>query len=410
MFDGIPSGLDQMPPGPALGGFLASIDVEAVSPRDRVVVLRALQRQASHLQSQLHAAMASIAEHMETTEFPDDPALAWDAATAEIGAALRLTRRAAHTNLDISVAVHRRLPHVWAALRDGTIDPPRARVLADGTSHLDQPAARRVVALVIDDAPTLTTGQLAARLRRLCIQTDPAAAKDRYDHTVERRRVVLEASVDGTAHLCGWDLPPDRAAAVANRIDRIARSLPHDPRTLDQKRADVYLDLLTGAHHHTGGGIVELRVDLDTLTRLTDAPGEIAGYGPVVADIARQVTQAQTTGEWRYTITHPDTGRPLHHGTTRRRPTASQRRSVETRDRTCVFPGCRMPATQSDLDHRTPWARCHRTTARDLAPLCRYHHHTLRHRAGWIHEPLPDGDHLWTSPLGHHYTTSGRSP
>ena len=410
MFDGIPSGLDQMPPGLALGGFLASIEVERVSPHDRVIVLRALQRQASHLQAQVYAAIASIADHMETTEFPDDPALAWDAAAAEVNAALRLTRRAAHDRLCLSVAVRRRLPRVWLALSRGLIDPPRARVIADGTSHLDETTARRVVALAIDDAPNLTTGQLAARLRHLSIDADPDTARKRYEQATDRRRVVLEASVDGTAHLGGWDLPPDRAAAVARRIDRIARSLPADPRTLDQKRADVYLDLLAGAHHDARGGAVELRVDLATLSHLADAPGDIAGYGPVVADIARQVAEAQRHGRWRYTVTHPDTGRPLHHGTTRRRPTASQRRTVETCHRTCIFPGCRMPATQSDLDHRIPWARQQRTTTRELVPLCRYHHHTLRHRAGWIHQPLPNGDHLWTSPLGHHYTTSGRSP
>ena len=41
-------------------------------------------------------------------------------------------------------------------------------------------------------------------------------------------------------------------------------------------------------------------------------------------------------------------------GTTRRRPDTAQRRFVEARDQTCVFPGCRMPATDCDMDHIEP--------------------------------------------------------
>ena len=100
----------------------------------------------------------------------------------------------------------------------------------------------------------------------------------------------------------------------------------------------------------------------------------------------------------------------MHDGTTRRRPTASQRRTVEARHPRCAFPGCRMPAVRCDLDHRIPWSRRHRTSASGLVPLCRHHHVTVRHRIGWAHLPLPGGDHLWTGLLGHRYTTSGRSP
>ena len=156
--------------------------------------------------------------------------------------------------------------------------------------------------------------------------------------------------------------------------------------------------------------MVDLRVDLETLTGLAEHPGELAGYGPVIADIARHIAATQPHAEWRYTITHPDTGRPLTTGTTRRRPTPAQRRSVQARQPTCIFPGCRMPATGCDLDHRTPWSQQHSTSASGLDPLCRFHHVTVRHRIGWTRQPLPTGDHLWTSPLGHLYTTSGTPP
>jgi len=414
MFDTepIPSRLDAMPPGPALAGFLASIDVDRVSGHDRVTVLRAAQRQAAHAQAQVLAAMASVADHMETIEFAGDVELGWEAAATEIRAALRLTRRAAEADLETAVGMRRRLPAIWSALSDGRIDLRRARVLIDGVAHLDDEVARRVVGDIIEDAGRLTTGQLRARLRRLCVEVAPDSAADRYREAESGRRVLVESSPDGTAHLLGMDLAPDRVSAVTRRINRIALALNRsdDPRTIDQLRADVYLDLLAGRHHDAKGGVVDIHVDLETLAELSEAPGDLAGFGPVVADIARQVSEAQMDGEWRFTITDPATGLPIHDGTTRRRPTAAQRRSVTARDRTCIFPGCRMPATGCDLDHRIPWSQERQTSVDGLDPACRYDHVTVRHQIGWSHRPLPGGDHLWTSPLGHRYTTSGLPP
>jgi hypothetical protein len=199
---------------------------------------------------------------------------------------------------------------------------------------------------------------------------------------------------------------------AARRVNTIARSLDRsdDPRTLDQIRADVFLDLLCGTAEHSSAGTVDIHVDLETLARLEESPGDLAGYGPVIADIARQVAAAQVDGEWRFTIIDPTTGLPVHNGTTRRRPTAAQRRAVEARDRVCMFPGCRIPATQCDLDHRVPWAQRPVTDSAGLDAACRYDHVTVRHNIGWRHSPLPGGDHLWISPLGHRYTKSGRPP
>ena len=76
---------------------------------------------------------------------------------------------------------------------------------------------------------------------------------------------------------------------------------------------------------------------------------------------------------------------------------------------TCIFPGCRTPAVDCDLDHRTAWTDGGPTIEENLAPLCR-HDHRLKHEYGWKLARLHDGDHMWTSPLGRTYTTSGRSP
>ena len=408
--EGIPASLDTMEPGPILAVLLSSIDVNRISGYDRIVVLRAHQRLVSHYTASMYTNMAAVVDILNDEETRRSDAA--EAAAAEVRAALHLTRRCADAEIDIALELATRLPQVHQMLTTGDLDLRRARVLLDGTAHLADDAARRVVDQIAGDAPRLTTGQLRARLRRMCIEVEPDDADRRYHGAVEERRIAVEPNDSGTANLLGMDLPPDRVSAAAQRINRIARSLRHqgEDRSMDQLRADVYLDLLCGTKHgRSNRGVVDLRVDLDTLNELNDHPGDLAGYGPVIADIARQVAEHETKAEWRYTVTDPNTGQAVATGTTRRRPARAQRRSVEARTPTCVFPGCRMPAVESDLDHRTPWSEGGPTTEDNLRPLCR-HDHCIRHQHGWTYTPLPNGDHRWTSRLGHTYTTSGTPP
>ena len=151
---------------------------------------------------------------------------------------------------------------------------------------------------------------------------------------------------------------------------------------------------------------MDITVDLGVLAGLSETPGELNGYGPVIADIARQVARDQTTSTHRVTVT--DHGEPVWTGTTRRRPTTHQTRHVETTIPTCVFPGCRMPATECDLDHTRAWAEGGPTTTDNLSPLCR-HDHRLKH-AGWKMKRIRPGIYQWTSPLGHTYTTGPDPP
>ena len=133
---------------------------------------------------------------------------------------------------------------------------------------------------------------------------------------------------------------------------------------------------------------------------IADASGELAGYGPVIADVARQVALDQAQAPWRYTVKH--LGQVVATGTTRRRPTAVQRRHIAAHNPTCVFPGCRMPAVDCDLDHREDWARGGLTSVDNLAPLCR-HDHLNKHRLGWTYRRRSDGRWQWMTKLGETY-------
>lgn len=398
-------------PGPELAAFLSVIDPKDLSGADLVMVLQAHQRLASHFQGKVYADIAALADVM--FEYDGDMELAYEAAAFELRAALRLTRRSADIEIGFAQELTSRLPQVAAELLAGRVDVRRARVLIDETVHLSESEAHEVVDQIIDRAGQLTTGELRARVKKLRFAIQPEQAEQRYNTALEERRLVHQPTVEGTSDLHLTNIGPDRAAQAMSRINRIAMSLrvEGETRTMDQLRADIAIDLLSGnpTFQNTKAGKVDVLVDLETLARLNDHPGELAGYGPVIADIARQVAES-SDGQWRYRVTDPDTEVPVHMGVTRkRRHNNHQKRQIELRDQACVFPGCRTPATDCDIDHIETWAETGVTTIDDSGPGCR-HDHVARHKFDWTYQRLPNGDYLWTSRLGTQYTKSGRPP
>lgn len=366
-----------------------------------VAVMQVRARVVAHHQAGLLEAMNAVLDEYAWRD--DDPQLAMEGAVAEVRAALSLTRRAAESDLDLAWRMRDCLPEVLGALRQGRIDLRRAWVIVNGTSHLDPADARRVASQVLGLADGRTTAQLKSVLRRMCMEIDPAESVRRFESALAERRVVAEFGEESTATLIASNLPPERVAAIMDRLTGIAHTLrgPGESRTIDQLRSDIALDLLQGTTASDVRGTIDIRVDLATLVGLEERPAELGGWGPVVADVARQMTLRRGPS-WRVTVTDAS-DQFVHSALTRRRPDASLRRQVEARDATCVFPGCRHPASSCDLDHRVRVADGGETHFDQLVPLCR-HDHVVRHRHGWSHLRREDGSHIWTSPLGRRYT------
>lgn len=300
----LPKNFESMVPGPVLAAFLSVLDRSRLNGHDLVRVIIARERQVAHEQAEVMADMAELAHCPPglADSGPDRSFEEFESTSDELRAALRLTRRAAEFRVELAMRLRKRLPLVWESLLAGEIDLHRARTIVEETNHLSEETARVAVNRIIGSAPELTTGQLSARLRRLCLELEPAEVEERFRSAVDDRRVLIQSTVDGTADLHAYGLPLVRAAAIGSRLNAYAMSAKSadDDRTMDQRRADVLADLLEGVDTEgssTRVGTVDIRVDLATLTGLAETSGELGGYGPVVADLARQVAIDQVDGE-----------------------------------------------------------------------------------------------------------------
>ena len=409
----LPDDLEDIAPGPFLAAIVSSVDASRLNGHDVVRLMQARARLSSHHEAHKYEAITEIAFSPPADADSDvlRSSEQVDYAAVEVATALSLTRRSSERQVDFAVCLTGTLSRVWEAFRDGRLDLARVRVFDDHLSHLPEETIETVLDQILDTAPSLTTGQLGSRLGRLVKTADPDGSRASYEQGLSERKVVATGNPDHTANLGINSASPERVAAARRFVEKLARRIKTsgDPRTLDQIRNDVALDLLSGkcVHGVTAGGRADITITAETLIGLSTEPGELAGFGSVVAEIARKTVYENVDGEWRFTVT--DQGRPVATGTLSRRPTPSQQRHIRASYPTCVFPGCRFEAYDCDLDHRRPHAAGGATHNDNLGPLCR-HHHMTRHHANWAYQRLDNGDHQWTSPLGHTYITKRGPP
>jgi hypothetical protein len=154
---------------------------------------------------------------------------------------------------------------------------------------------------------------------------------------------------------------------------------------------------------HTGPAVTAAAVtlSLETAAGLDNEPGDLAGYGPITADQARNL--AALARSWLPVLTDGH-GRAVAAARTLRIPPAWLQRLVRLRDRHCRFPGCRRAAAQCEIDHIIAWEDCGETTLENLQCLCKAHHRA-KHHGGWKTRPGPEGCIYWTSHTGHRYDT-----
>ncbi|MCF4119749.1 hypothetical protein L1785_02025 [Antribacter sp. KLBMP9083] len=249
------------------------------------------------------------------------------------------------------------LPEVRTALGQGVVCARKADVLAFAGAFPTAEERRAATVRVLVHAPRLGLRALRNRMNAEAAAPGGEGAERNRRAARERLHVTVEPVEDAMAYVSAY-LPAQDAAAVWAAVDAAGTAIHRtagEPRTLGQARADVFVALVTGrvvlpehgpgaAPDHVAGEApgrvagdpvsrttgpasgctcgacvcggtrvravtvpaqVRVTVSAGTLLGLDDAPGVLAGYGPVPAEVARTLA---VDGTWQRLVTDPVTG------------------------------------------------------------------------------------------------------
>lgn len=383
----------------------------------------------------------------------------WEAVAAEVSAAQCITSAAAGSLLHNAVCLHERLPAVAAVFATGAIDYRTVRLIVARTLLALDPVT--LAAIDADLAATITgwgplsVNRMQTTVDAIVARRDPDAR--RRTESQARGRHVEVTHGRGTSYLSG-QLHTTDATLLDRRLTALAHTVcDHDPRTVEQRRADALGALASGrqslacacdghdcraaqtdsapavvihvvaeeavldgaepadVHGERPGDTTceqitsrERLIEILTESRTPAPPsgpltsGHIIG-GPavpagVLADLMRRGLARVRQ------VVHPGDSPPEP----QYRPSAALADFIRCRDQTCRFPGCDQPAEVCDIDHTVPYDAGGPTHASNLKLACRKHHLLKTFWCGpngWRDEQRPDGTVTWTSPSGHVYRT-----
>lgn len=226
------------------------------------------------------------------------------------------------------------------------------------------------VAFTRDDyavAKSALVGRVSADMRRHADGSGDDPGNDPRNHGVQGYVPYDQRLYDALQHLFSVASAPSTETTGRRRAFR-PRVIVHAP-----------LELLLGVQ--------------------SDQVAEIAGVGPVSAEVARRLAcDADVT----LSVEARD-GSILDQGRARREPTVAQRIEIDRRDKGCRFPGCTYNEF-TDVHHIWHWTKGGPTNLDNLVTLCGRHHDAV-HELGWVMAGDADEVLTFTSPQGRAMTS-----
>jgi hypothetical protein len=278
---------------------------------------------------------------------------------------------------------------------------------------LDQVRADGLVALLCGSRPVLACDAPAEPL-------DPGASNSSFSRGPGFARLVT-ASAETTS--------PETTSTEATSTEAMSTEAMSTETTSTRGTvpgaADPLGDVLRVADWTapTVRTVVHVTVAASTLLGRDDLSGTLTGFGPIPAELARQLATGDDV-TWQRIVTDPVTGIAADVSRRTYRPGTVLGDLVRVRDATCTFPGCAIPAWRCDLDHVEPFDHSRtrdtpsgngpvsgtgqsggpgQTRADNLHPVCR-HHHNLKTHGGWTTTRDPvSGVVTWRARTGHEH-------
>jgi hypothetical protein len=223
-----------------------------------------------------------------------------------------------------------------------------------------------------------------------------------------RRADLMVSLLTGTLTYATTDADEDDDAGTGgtDATGDGERSTPETGAKSGTESADTSADFGSAAGAGTepprpvnpGKPLVQVLMPFTTLLGLDEQACELAGHGPIPAELAREIAADATLKRLVY---DPLSGALLDHGRTTYRPPAALADFVRARDVHCRGPICGRRALDSELDHIVPYPKGP-TSETNLMGGCGHDHHA-KHAPGWRVRTRPGGRIEWITPTGHRY-------
>lgn len=362
----------------------------------------------------------------------------WDAAVAEVSAALHITSGRASSEMLMAMSLRHRLPRVAELFAAGVLSYRVCEAITDRTYLIQDRATWALVDKAIAEDAVAWGALSALKLQRAIDywvdRYDPGAVRRVRSRARDRDVVVdMQNARDGVVEIRGAVTVVD-GAVVQRRLTQIAYSVcEDDPRTIAQRRSDAMGAMAAGADRlaclcgnpecpaasddgRAASVVVHVVAEAEALQEQADrvSHGEQPDTSSEAAN--RRAPIGVMTGH-RGTVPTPllaqliNSGakvryvrRPKNEPEPQYRPSTALDEFVRMRDMTCRFPNCDVPAEFCDVDHTIAWP-FGPTHPSNLACVCRKHHLLKTFYAGWSDRQHPDGTITWTSPTGRTYIT-----
>ena len=294
------------------------------------------------------------------------------------------------------------LPETFAAFRAGRITEWKAMLVARETACLrleDRAIVDAEMAGNPERIEAMGDGELVAEARKLACRLDPASVAERRAAGPRQHSPLLPVKAGVAVY-----------AVLTREADR--RRAEGDTRSRGQLMADVLVDRVTGLPESTSGQpgvMVSVVVSDDVLWGDSDDAGHVDGYGPVPADLARDLALSDSDGlgaRWfRRVYACPASGSLVAMDSRARSMPPPIAQVLRIRDRICRTPWCDAPIRHSD--HVRAVDEDGETSERNGQGLCEACNHA-KQAPGWRARPGPGIRHTveTTTPTGHTYRST----
>lgn len=341
---------------------------------------------------------------------PDGDALEdeWQHFTSALAVESRKAEPTVSNQLQTAQQRSHELPATLLAWQEGHIHSGHVFAIERIAATIEPEQRSEFELLVLSKAAGRTPQQLSRIGHRIAKRFEAMNMHVSHEEAFDNRGVWITPEDNGmaTVHISTSAVLAD---AIIDRLRRAYKRKSNDTSSRDPRGLHQFMSDTAAAVVLTGmcdaGWLDNVRAEVVVTMPATMLSGSASGEaelpaGQLIDDDTAMMLAGNATSLTRL-FTDPVSGVVVTADVYQ--PSASLRRFIQHRDRTCRFPGCSRIAHHADVDHTVDWQFGGKTTPDNLACLCR-HHHTLKHRLGpedgWRVKQVSPGVLEWTDPHG----------